>query len=410
MPVVDAEIMIAEFYPHNLRCLMPIAQELERRGVKLAWLAGRRSVADELARREVHAPVALLQRFAPVRTAFAQRLRAEERAALDRAIRALPDDVIGTTPRNPAGRAARQGLLERHLVGTSTEAAYWIEAYDAALARLRPLVMLTCVHMGIHLRSCVSVARARGVRTGFVQHGLVLDYPMYRFYAHERTMMWGEFERRHLVGLGHAPESVKVVGSPLYDGLIAKVKARGPRPFPAPGQPLKIVFLPTRSEGFTLATGRAVLGGVVDAIATIPEAELTLKPHPNDRTTIPEEVIARHPRFTLVRVGDAGKMVLEADLVVVYASTTGNEACLADRPLIVLGTSATDYSIFTEYGAALRVEEPKDLAAAIRALQTDPARREALALGRRKLIDDMLNGGRGDAASRVADELADLGR
>ena len=91
------------------------------------------------------------------------------------------------------------------------------------------------------------------------------------------------------------------------------------------------------------------------------------------------------------------------------------EACIADKPLIVLETKGlSEYGPYRKYGAALHfsVEDGRSssvLADTIRIFASDSSTTLAeLAKGRRRLIDDLLNGGRGDAIELTAQAVADL--
>ena len=155
-----------------------------------------------------------------------------------------------------------------------------------------------------------------------------------------------------------------------------------------------------------MAVSRATLEAVAEAARSTPGAHLTVKAHPGDSTTVPEEVMNNYPEFRLVRSGNSQDVIMDSDLVIVVSSTTGYEACLANRPLIVLDLTEmgnhTGRIKYEKYGAAIVLTRAEDLAPTIRRLQVDETLRSELANGRQKLIDDMLNGGSGNAAELAA--------
>jgi spore coat polysaccharide biosynthesis predicted glycosyltransferase SpsG len=156
----------------------------------------------------------------------------------------------------------------------------------------------------------------------------------------------------------------------------------------------------------SVAVSRATLQAVAEAAHSTPGAHLTVKVHPGDSTTVPQEVMSSYPEFDLVRSGNSQDVIMDSDLVIVVSSTTGYEACLADRPLIVLDLTGMQDHLgrieYEKYGAAIVLTHAEDLALAIQRLLTDETLQSDLAGGRRKLIDDMLNGGSGNAAELAA--------
>ena len=139
-----------------------------------------------------------------------------------------------------------------------------------------------------------------------------------------------------------------------------------------------------------------------------------MKMHPSDRTGMAETVAKDFPHVRVVEQGSSQDVILQADAVIVVSSTTGLEACIADKPLIVIDSKGiTDSGPYRDYGAALQVtidrsEDCNHLADVIQKLSTDLAALAELAAGRRRLIDDLLNGGKGDAAELTAQAIAQL--
>jgi len=122
----------------------------------------------------------------------------------------------------------------------------------------------------------------------------------------------------------------------------------------------------------------------------------------------------QYPQFKVVSGGTSQDVIVESDLVVVVSSTTGLEACVADKPLIVVELVDDPDSVpYASYGAALKVsvsgtDPAGELTQAITHLQTDPSGVSSLAVGRRRLLDDMLNGSTGNAVEQAAMAVAQL--
>lgn len=141
-----------------------------------------------------------------------------------------------------------------------------------------------------------------------------------------------------------------------------------------------------------------------------------MKTHPNDRTGMVEAIAKDFPHVRVIQQGNSQDVILQSDVVIVVSSTTGLEACIGGKPLIVIESKGvTSSGPYNDYGAALQVtiDGPGDcnrLAAVIRSLFTDSAVLADLADGRRRLIDDLLNGGKGDATELTAQAIVDLVR
>lgn len=141
---------------------------------------------------------------------------------------------------------------------------------------------------------------------------------------------------------------------------------------------------------------------------------MTVKLHPGDNTGVVESLLQGYPQVRVARDVNSQETIFQSDVVIVASSTTGLEACIADKPLIVAETSGlSEYGPYREYGAALHVSldwpgAAEHLTDAIRQLASDPETAAKLAKGRRRLIDDVLNGGRGDAAVLTAQAIVEL--
>jgi len=128
-----------------------------------------------------------------------------------------------------------------------------------------------------------------------------------------------------------------------------------------------------------------------------------------------EEILKDYPNVKLIRDGNSQDIILQSDVVITVSSTTGLEACIADKPLIVLETKGlSEYGPYRKYGAALHVSVEDGQASSLLAdtirilISNSSAKLAELAKGRRLLIDDLLNGGRGDAIELTAQAVADL--
>lgn len=406
-PLAPCDVLFDEHYPNNVKTTLPIAALLRAdHGLTTGWLATRPSVARAVAKH--HQPVARLDALATWGDWRRGQLTRAERAQFTAAVERLPADFWGERADLPApGRlTAYRRWVTARLVDALDQAAWWTVAYGRALDRLRPRVLVSTSYSSIHGYSGALAARARGIRTVYVQHGLYPWGAVHTLFAQQTKCVWGEFERRLLTEHGHAAESIHVTGSPLYDDLSAAT-ADADLPLPK-DRPLRVVYFashPRRYEHPDLE--RTSHLAVARAAVEHGRMELRVKLHPGDHSPIAQQVAAEFPGYRVQRHGDSRELTRWADLAVVVSSTTGNEACVLGKPLIVLNLEQIRLHVeFVRYGAALEVTEPDGLLPAIRQIEDDAATRHSLAAGRRRLVDDQLDGARGQATHRVARAIA----
>lgn len=317
--------------------------------------------------------------------------------------------LAGGLAARAAGRAARRaGQPPEAIDGT---AAAWRRAGRAAvqwrtiLRRLDPAVVVTGTYTGNAEERAALLAGPRAAdrpRTAFVQHGLVSPEPWKNRLIHDRYLVWGAQARRVLVEAGADEGSVVMTGS---------AKLAGPRTAPrAGGRPdgaVRVLYLPSRTAGryVTLHNARVLLARVLGAVAGVPGATLTVKVHPEDRSTLFDDLDGIEVR----RDGTAPALIAEADVVVVATSTAGYEACLLDTAVVVLAVPGVDPPTdYAAYGAALSAETTDDLARAIRDAAGDPTVQSSLAEGRQRLVADVFGPVDGDPTGRICAELARL--
>lgn len=405
-PALPADaIWFAEYFPNSVKAAAPVAARVARAGLPIAWLAGRDLVEAALA--SIGEPC-VTPRAAGAAALLRGRLRAEEGAWPARALARLPDEAFRVEERGPVARACLELALIRALVEAAADTAGWIEIFEALFRRARPRAVVSTTYSSGFGRALALVARAHGVPSIYVQHGLMPARPYCARFCNDHMLMWGDYEARAFSGFGLSPGRFHVTGAVIYDELAA---AGAPRPFPPSGAPLALAVMASRSGGAITCTdvARRTLRAIAAAARSLRAARVVVKAHPGDTTRIPEEALADFPEVELVRSGAARDVIAAADIVLVASSSTGLEACLLDRPIVVVNlTGAPEVTDLAAAGAALLVEREDDVAPALRRLLDEPATRAALAQGRERVRAERLAGGRGDAASRAARVVLDV--
>jgi hypothetical protein len=410
----DTKVVFAEYYPNSAMGLLPVAKALhEESRIEPTWLALRGPVA-ELLRDSAVLPNTIDQFVnnpGDERIPLALTDRDRFSSLLDR----LPEDLFRGTSQL-VGRQYLTRALKTHLTAAIEQARYWLAALSSAFSQLRPRCVVSTTYSSIPGRAASVACNRCGGKSVYLQHGLFPDRPYFARFCNDVLLLWGESNRRFMIEQGIVGDRMHVVGASNYDDLIARSRSTVPRPLPRPGEALRVALMASRTAGAALgySAAQSCLVSVADAVAEIPAARLIVKIHPGDKTGMIDRTVGKRPHCTIVKAGASQDVILESDIIVVVSSTTGLEACVADKPLIVLEPEGVpSFGSYAQYGAALEVHLQRDgdsqrIAEAIELLQCDASVVAGLALGRRRLVDDMLNCGRGDAAILAAHAIATL--
>ncbi|MCU1267790.1 MAG: CDP-glycerol:poly(glycerophosphate) glycerophosphotransferase [Acidobacteria bacterium] len=403
-------VVFTEYFPNSAKASIPVAEMLAKDSqVEVIWLAGRKTVRDELKKSGVKSWVVdeigseLSQRRVNTRTS--------EIRSFDELLTTIPDSNYSWHTDGPPFRCYLSHVLSIQLLPLLNEAAYWVEAYFNGIKLLRPAALVSTTYSSIPGRAAALVARAMGSKAVYIQHGAFPDQFLNSFFCHDLKLMWGLYERASLLRFGHHPDSIEVTGSTIYDSISPKSEADRVCPFPKPGEPIRIAYLASRTGGAVVTTevARQTLRLVAEAVGEITGGELIVKTHPGETTTIPEQVMSDYPAFRLERGKTSQEVIAESDVVIVVSSTTGLEACCMAKPLVVFNlTGMKGFVDYTSFSAAIEVTSVTDLRIALSSIQHDYNVRDSLAEGRKRLLDEMLNGGNGGAAERAAAAIGRL--
>ena len=280
------------------------------------------------------------------------RLSFSERQGLIAAIRRLPSELFET----PAEQGYLSRVLESRVPTAWNHAAIWVEAYDEALSALRPAAVLSTTYTSTVGREPALVAQRNGGHAVYLQHGLSPRCTALCSFTHDLLLMWGPCNARNLTDSGVDPRSIRVTGAVNYDVLS---KGRGPErasALPQVGRALKIAFMASRTGGTMVGyeQARQCLLAAATAARQLSGAHLTVKIHPGDRTDMIPGVMRDYPEFCVVQCGSSHDAIVQSDLVIVVSSTTGLEACVADKPLVVIDVSGDANAVpYASYGAAV---------------------------------------------------------
>lgn len=308
-----------------------------------------------------------------------------------------------------------------------------IRSYEemcAVLDRERPDVLVLYAESSGLGRAALAACRARGIPSFAIQHGIM--YP--RYYSHEhaphevglaadgsdavplptRTAVFGSLARDLLVTRGHyPPERLVVTGSPKFDGLVEvarrydRVEIRR-RLEVDPSRPLLVTASRFSAIG-------AVFEELVRAVASLPELEILVKPHPAESPEPYARVIG-NLGVERVRLISPGENLLEllfaSDGLITVDSLASSEALVLGKPVLVVNLPS-NLSALVDRRVALGVHRGESIEAQLRRLLFDRGVGRELEARRRSYLQEFASGADGRSTSRIVSaiqELAERGR
>ncbi len=402
-------IVFAEFFSNSTRVSLAIARQLrQQEHLNPVYVSKRLEVLRVAGAGGM--PVALLRNFPHRRGREVSRraLRSTWHSLFQR-LAAAP---IHLTPNGPDCRRFLLPILEAHAMREFAGAVEIVDEAEAMLDDLQPAALVTTTWLSTFGRAMAATASQRGVPTAWVQHGLCFDEPEFIHVSFDSCLTWGQVDRGRFTQAG-VPGSVHAIGAPHLDDFIQRIRDAPSRRECSPDPTaINVLYLASRTGGdwITAAASEYLFTTAANAVLKNPRMELTIKLHPGDHTGVAQRAVGHRDRVRVVRGGSSQEQILRCDVAIVTSSTTGLEVCTADKPLIALTPHGMRDGVdYAGYGAALSATNERELEAALSQV-LGPEGAESLRAGRRRLVEDMLDGAHGSAAKKAADVLVQLAR
>jgi hypothetical protein len=294
----------------------------------------------------------------------------------------------------------------------------WIELMNLAISKLQPRVVLIADDAMAFGAIIAHTARNHDAKVLHVQHGAITDHPKHRKSDVDVVTVGGDAVKRLLVARGTEPDNVVVTGFPQFDSLadtprLKAVPVREQLGLPA-DRPLVVC---TMLSGVGVTSRNEVslaLREMVDACERMQhDAAFVFKRHPADQGDILAQLNLNPMRYGAAVTIDTPihPLLCAADVVVTQMSTTGQEALMLEKPLVIVNLSGGSGTIpYIEYCAAIGVNKPGTLADAISEALYDTDAREHLAAGRDRFVRDFTYRNDGGATDRIINEIYKLTR
>ncbi len=258
-----------------------------------------------------------------------------------------------------------------------------------------------------------------------VQHGMISeDHKGYIYEPHDinyiknpyspycpipdKIAVYGDYFKDILIKKSaFKPDSIVPIGQPRYDRFFYirdKYDWDNEKKKLGVESNEKVVLWTTQTFAIPIEENRQNINAVYNAIKSLENVKLIIKLHPNEDQNAPlyKENKTIKP-IIIGKDGDTYKLIYICDLMITKTSTTGIEAILINKPLIILNLSGKPDTVnFVSEGVAIGVYNPDDLAKSIKMLLEDP---DYLHKNREKFIRKYLYRADGKATERLVSIL-----
>jgi hypothetical protein len=277
-----------------------------------------------------------------------------------------------------------------------------------AVAERGPALMGTFNEVARWSRLLPSAARRHGIPSLDIAHAEMADEIAIRGVDFDRYAVFGEQAAGVLRRAGVAAARIAPVGAPRFDQLIAR--HAGPPHMPTTR---RIVFASQWLNGaMSRQVKRATLQIALDASSAAAPVEVIIRPHPIERDTIIDEVLAEFKAAGVAaRVERSGRLYDTLDgawLLMTGWSNAVFEGLLSNVPALCINATGGSWPVpFVESGVALGAIDPESARRAVAGLTGEEEWLAALARGR-AAAERHLGPLDGRAAERVADLIGEM--
>ncbi len=279
-------------------------------------------------------------------------------------------------------------------------------------------------------RSVIASARAKGIPTLLLQHGIYNRYNQYYYHIEadigpykeasapycplpDKFAMSDGHTKDILVKQGKIPEAdVMVTGTPRYDILATgnKVFSRERTLRRLKLDPeKKLIVWTAQTEYWTSSVNERYVTTVYEVVKSLNDVQLLIKLHPNENKNSRQvkKLYGNDKSFKPPIIGGWGDITYEllyaSDIVVSHNCSTVIEALTIGKPVILLDFAGEPVPVFAERGAALFVDKEDALLPSIKSLLHDEEARQKLGEARERFISEGKYRQDGQASKRVAD-------
>ena len=193
---------------------------------------------------------------------------------------------------------------------------------------------------GFRIKRLIMVCQEMGRKVIAIQHGFIKKELKYTDLPTDVYLTWSDHFSCKLAE-SRAGCSTQSIGCPNYDAFFQQRPVIASSPDP---QHLRLLLLPNSGSSQTPRSEVAfALGICLDYVRNRPHVSLTIKPHPGDQSSMLADMVAAADLNDQVDMlsNQAPIPYADCDIVVTMNSTTGIEAAIYGKPMIILLSEPT---------------------------------------------------------------------
>lgn len=286
-------------------------------------------------------------------------------------------------------------------------AARRLVGFELLLRELRPSAVVTEYDRNAFSAPLILAARALGIPTFTLLHGLISLPYGYTPLAAETVFVWGRHGKRTLTELGVAPRRIVVGGCPLprESGPANRETTREAAGLPPARAVVLLATNPVRSR-----SRRRFVEAFCAAFAGDEQVSAVVRLHPSESLSFYSRERERFPGITFLenRRWSLAESLEAADVVVCHNSGYGLDAMARGRPVVVLGATSEPLGgarAFVEEAGCPLVETGSELAAVVGRILGERGFRDGLLGKMAEFVGEMYESFGDDAAARIAADI-----
>ncbi len=218
--------------------------------------------------------------------------------------------------------------------------AAYVELFQEMIDREKPDLIITVDELSRFGRALTRVADNSGVKTMIVQHGALLDHPLFTKIIASKFAAYGQQTREILVKRGAKKEQIEIVGQAesVPTENPEKIKSRICTKLNLSKHKPIVVFA---SQALAESVNYPSFEMFYKAAKDFPEVQFVVKLHPDETEKLHSFFIKKYELSNVSIVKDIPikELLIAADLLVNIYSTVGMEALALGKPLVSINAN-----------------------------------------------------------------------
>lgn len=221
--------------------------------------------------------------------------------------------------------------------------------------KYQPTCLVVSTSASIDARIFELFARKFGIRSVCLQHGRYSETAPTKYLLSQQTCVWGKYHKDLLEMYSGAGGEICVTGSPKHDMLLRRYSVK------KSGQIMVLFASTPKGFGSSLSVLEylATIDEIIKTSLELPKVNFIIKLHPSENY----DELRRYVRnmggrgnLLVVRDADVYDLIAQCDVFIVVNSTTGFEALLFGKAIIILNlTQKPTLLPFTESDGVITV-------------------------------------------------------